>query len=310
VGEHALLTICGNQTEALLKKANPGLKSETWAHTRPLPAGATGMVKWACACPCRQPQCSTLRTMPSLSKLLLLSFAIGAGACTAIAQDPTVAFPKNYSLALDNEFVSVIRVHYGPHEHIGVHDHSRFPTIYVYLSDSGQVRFEHDEKPPFRLTRPPTTTGAFRVSPGRIERHAVENLSDQSSDFLRVELKQVPLGSSLQAFRGKAPSSPLQSGRAVEFRSPEVDVQRFICEHGTPCNMDISGAPSLLITFSPLKIMENDAAEQGALMTDGDVKSLRGPRAVSMVAVSSAPAHLLWITLKAGRSTAEHRHPC
>jgi hypothetical protein len=248
--------------------------------------------------------------MPSHPKLLLLLFAIGAGAWTAIAQDPIVAFPKNYSLALDNEVVSVIRVHYGPHEHIGVHDHSKFPTIYVYLSDSGQVRFEHDEKPPFRLTRPPTTTGAFRVSPGRIERHAVENLSDQSSDFLRVELKQVPLGGSLQPFRGKAPSSPLQSGRAVEFRSPEVDVQRVICEHGAPCNMDISAAPSLLIAFSSLKITENDAAEQGALMTGGDVKWVGGSRAVSIVAASSAPAHLLWITIKSGQPATEHRHPC
>jgi hypothetical protein len=98
--------------------------------------------------------------------LLLLPVAIGGSACAARAQDPMVAFPKNYSLALDNDVVSVIRVHYGLHERIGVHDHSKFPTIYVYLSDSGLVRFEHDEQPGFKLTRPPTTMGAFRVSPG------------------------------------------------------------------------------------------------------------------------------------------------
>lgn len=303
-GEHSLLILQGNRTQALL--THPRSRKRNLAHppiaTRGKPAGSSG--------PARQPACSTLRTMPSLPKLLLLSFTIGAGACVAIAQDPIVAFPKNYSLALNNELVSVIRVHYGPHEHIGVHDHSKFPTIYVYLSDSGQVRFEHDEKPPFRLTRPPTTTGAFRVSPGRIERHAVENLSDQSSDFLRVELKQVPLGSSLRPFRGKAPSSPLQSGRTLEFRSPEVDVQRLICEHGDPCNMDLPAAASLLIAFSPLKIMENGAAEPAVLMTGGDVKWVRGSRTVSIVAVSSAPAHLLWITLKSGQPVAEHRHPC
>jgi hypothetical protein len=65
----------------------------------------------------------------------------------AIAQEPTVAFPKNYSVAFDNDFVSVIRVHYEAHEFIGVHDHSHLPTIYVYVSDSGPVRFEHDENP-------------------------------------------------------------------------------------------------------------------------------------------------------------------
>jgi hypothetical protein len=105
--------------------------------------------------------------MASFTKLLLLlPVAIGARACAAIVQDPMVAFPKNYSLALDNDVVSVIRVHYGLHERIGVHDHSKFPTIYVYLSDSGLVRFEHDEQPGIKLTRPPTTMGAFRVSPG------------------------------------------------------------------------------------------------------------------------------------------------
>ena len=237
--------------------------------------------------------------MPSFTKLLLLlPVAIGASACAAIGQDPMVAFPKNYRLALDNDVVAVIRIHYGPHERIGVHDHSKFPTIYVYLSDSGSVRFEHDEQPAFKLTRPPTSIGAFRVSPGRVERHAVTNLGDTGSDFLRVELKQIPLQSGLQPFHGKAPTSPLHSSRAIEYRSSQVDVQRIICEAGTLCNLDPSGSPSLLIAFSPLKIMENDAADQGGLMREGDVKWVRGSNAVSLVPASNAPVHLLSITVK------------
>jgi hypothetical protein len=237
--------------------------------------------------------------MPSFTKLLLLlPVAIGASACAAIVQDPMVAFPKNYRLALDNDVVSVIRVHYGPHERIGVHDHSKFPTIYVYLSDSGSVRFEHDEQPAFKLTRPPTTIGAFRVSPGRVERHAVTNLGDTGSDFLRVELKQIPLQSGLQPFRGKAPTNPLHSSRAIEYRSSQVDVQRIICEVGTLCNLDPSASPSLLIAFSPLKIMETGAADQGGLMREGDVKWVRGSNAVSLVPASNAPVHLLSIRVK------------
>jgi hypothetical protein len=216
---------------------------------------------------------------------------------TAMAQDPMVAFPKNYKLALDNDVVQVIRVHYGPHERVGVHDHSRFPTIYVYLSDSGSVRFEHDEQPPFKLTRPPTTIGAFRVSPGRIERHAVTNLGDTGSDFLRVELKQVPLQSGLQPFRGKAPKDPVHNSRAVEYRSPEVDVQRIICEAGTSCKLAASPSPSLLVAFSPIKIIDNDA-QQGGLMREGDVKWVRGSNAVSLAPASDPPVHLLSITVK------------
>jgi hypothetical protein len=235
--------------------------------------------------------------MVSFAKLFLLSLAIGASGGAAMAQDPMVAFPKNYSLALDNDVVQVIRVHYGPYERIGVHDHSKFPTIYVYLSDSGSVRFEHDEQPAFKLTRPPTTIGAFRVSPGRIERHAVTNLGDAWSDFLRVELKQVPLQSDLQPFRGEAPKGPLHSSRATEYRSPEVDVQRVICEAGTPCKLAPSTSPSLLIAFSPVKIMENDADRRG-LLSVGDVKWVRGSKAVSLAPASNAPVHLLSITMK------------
>jgi hypothetical protein len=228
--------------------------------------------------------------MLRIQKLLLYLLAT---ACPAIAQDPIAAYPKNYRLALDNDVVSVIRVHYEPHERIGVHDHSKFPTVYVYLSASGPVRFEHDEKPPFRLTRPPITTGSFRVSPGRMERHAVENLGDVSSDFLRVELKQIPLGSSLPPFRGKAPNSPSQSSEAVEYRSPQFDVQRVLCQPARRCQMDNSISPSLLIAFSPLEIYENDNVES---LKNGDIKWLQGSHSTAVAAVSNLPAHLLRIT--------------
>src|ERR1700685_2233634 len=99
---------------------------------------------------------------------LLLLLSISA-ACPA--QDPVKAFPQNYKLVLDNAELAVLRDHYGPHEKVAVHDHSAFSTIYVYLNDSGPVRFEHrEEAEPFDLVRPPTHAGAFRISPGRIER--------------------------------------------------------------------------------------------------------------------------------------------
>ena len=236
--------------------------------------------------------------MLRIRKLLLCLFATAASACAAIAQDPIAAYPKNYSLALDNDVVSVIRVHYEPRERIGVHDHSKFPTVYVYLSPSGPVRFEHDEKPAFRLTRPPLSTGAFRVSPGRMERHAVENLGDVSSDFLRVELKQIPLGSSLPPFRGRAPSSLSQSSQAVEYSGPQFDIQRVLCQPARQCQLDNSMSPSLLIAFSPLKLNENNNVE---LLKNGDIKWLQGSHPTAVAAVSNLPAHLLRITFQSQR---------
>src|SRR5437879_1067353 len=96
---------------------------------------------------------------------------ISASAAVVCAQDPLTAFPNNYKLVLDNAQVRVLHCHYGPQEKVGVHNHSDFPTVYVYLSDSGEVRFTHVEEHAFVMTRPPVKAGAFRVSPGRPERH-------------------------------------------------------------------------------------------------------------------------------------------
>jgi predicted metal-dependent enzyme (double-stranded beta helix superfamily) len=99
-----------------------------------------------------------------------------AAASSTAAQDGATALSRNYWTLLDNEQLQVVRVHYDPHQKLPVHDHSRYPTIYVYLIDSGPVRFIHDEVRPFVLTRRLVRAGWFRVSPGRVEKHQVANL--------------------------------------------------------------------------------------------------------------------------------------
>jgi hypothetical protein len=117
-----------------------------------------------------------------------------ATAAHTAAQDGATALQQKYRTLLENEEIRVVRVHYDPHQELTEHEHSHYPTVYVYLSKSGPVRFIHNEARPFALTRRPVRTGWFRVSPGRIEKHEVANLSPQSSDFLRVECKRIPLG--------------------------------------------------------------------------------------------------------------------
>jgi hypothetical protein len=221
--------------------------------------------------------------MSNLWKPLLLSTAMVLGAHSAVAQDPLVAFPNNYKMVLDNSVISVIRVHYGPHEHIGTHDHSSYPTIYVYLNDSGPVHFKHDEQPPFEITRP--------------ERHDVDNLSDKSADFLRIELKQIPVGSkTVEAFRGKPPAGPLKSSHAVEFTGPKFDIERVICETGTPCSLASAPSPSLLVALSDFTT--KDAAAPDKSMKLGDTQWIAASHPVSISTTASAPVHLIRITLK------------
>src|SRR5262245_23498660 len=57
-------------------------------------------------------------------------------------QDPLTVAPEAYQLQMENEWARVVRVHYNPHQTIVSHDHPRVGTIYVYLGNSGSVRFK------------------------------------------------------------------------------------------------------------------------------------------------------------------------
>jgi hypothetical protein len=234
--------------------------------------------------------------MPLSLRSLSLCIALTAIAVPALPQNPLTAYPNNYKLVLDNDDIAVIRAHYGPHEHVGVHDHSKFPTIYVYLNDAGPVRFSHDEVPPFVMTRPAVTKGSFRVSPGRVERHTVENLSDQSSDYLRIELKKLPLKNTLHPVRGGAPAK-LQTGTSEEFSNPELSIHRIVCEPGPACRVKASNSDTLLVAFSPVNLFANGPARIEKELQSDDVQWLSAGGDFSVTASSSAPAHLLEIEL-------------
>ena len=184
-------------------------------------------------------------------------------------------------------------MHYGPHEKVGVHDHSAYPTVYIYLSDSPPVRFTHDEQPPFALMRPPIKAGAFRVSPGRRERHSVENLGNASSDFLRVELKQIPLGG-VQPLRSEPPHTRDKDQIKVEVQQPGLRIERILCTGNSgPCALHEDQTASLLIALTPLHFrygsLGGSVRAGEAVWTDA--KSIR-----SVSPQGPAPAHLLLIT--------------
>ena len=141
----------------------------------------------------------------------------------------------------------VMRVHYGAREFVPMHDHSAYPTVYVYLNDSGEVEIRHEGDEP-AVKRPPTHAGAFRVAPGVAERHSVTNLGDVPSDFLRVELKKASVAT---MFRGSAPVMPLVAGTRVEFQDAALRVERTVCAETAVCVFPAAGARSLLIAVTP-----------------------------------------------------------
>lgn len=229
--------------------------------------------------------------------LLLIALVAMVGSCrwNAAAQDPTITLPKNYRKVLDNPDVTVLRVHYGPHEQVPVHDHPAYPTIYVYLDDCGPVRFVHEPENVI-LTRPPTHTGSYRVSPGRRERHSLVNLSDKPTDYLRVELKKVPLGTLKREFRGSAPQR-LEQETKVEFADPALRIERVICDPRGSCLLPEESAPSVLVAFSPSELREGRRRQ--AFPEQSSTLWLPAGKGASVKAMGASPAQLLRIVLPA-----------
>jgi hypothetical protein len=189
----------------------------------------------------------------------------------AHAQGKQSALPPNYKTTLDNPDVIVMKVHYGPHEFVPMHDHTAYPTVYVYLNDSGEVEIKH-EGPNGVMRRPPTHTGAFRIAPGATERHSVTNLGDTPSDFLRIELKKIPTDDLKKVFRGEAPAQPVAAGTRVEFRDPAIRVERTVCPATATCALEPAGTRSLLVAVHDMHLEMNGADHP---LHGGDVVWLR-----------------------------------
>jgi len=215
------------------------------------------------------------------------------------AQDPLVTLPQNYKVIFENSDVKVIRAHYGPHEKVPVHDHPGVATIFVYLNDSGKVRIDHDGDGAFSVVRPPTVQGSYRVAPALAERHSIENLGAQPSDFLRVELKRVVL-TMKEPFRGKAPDKPPKSEDEVEFTQPGVQIERVVCVGTAPCTIKSEATPSLLVILSPVFFLADQGPVQGAKQSGldtGAVHWLNAKETASLTPMGPLPVQILRVIL-------------
>src|SRR5919107_6316362 len=150
----------------------------------------------------------------------MLAFVLGQIFLLAPAQD---APPRSYRPEFENARVRVTRVVYQPREKIALHDHPANPTVYVYLRDSGPVRFIHIGDEPFTLTRPAVRAGGFRLSKGAQETHAVESLTHQLTEYLRVEFKGLAVDR--QVFRGRFPPEPPGARRRPAQKVRDEDPQ-------------------------------------------------------------------------------------
>ena len=92
-----------------------------------------------------------------------------AGPAPVSRLDPVKVDGKHYKVELENEYVRVLRVHYGPREKGETHEHI-LNRVVVYLNDQPNAKADD-----------------VRVSGAAT--HAEENASDRPADRIAVELK-------------------------------------------------------------------------------------------------------------------------
>lgn len=185
-------------------------------------------------------------------KKFICAMALALSATPLLAQNPLMVAPQAYKLWFENDWVRVVRVHYGPHERVVAHDHTPTSTAYVYLNDGGKVVFNHLDKDYGAVTREATKAGSFRLYYGLQEVHEVSNTSDVPSDFLRVEFKTVPTGE--MGLKGKFFREPQLEGDSlhkVHFENEQIRITRMIWPVGGRGSFATTATePTLVVAMS------------------------------------------------------------
>jgi hypothetical protein len=220
----------------------------------------------------------------------------------AAAQEPWAVAPRAYRREFENDRVRVTRVHYEPRERVPAHDHPDSATVYVYLRDSGPVRFVHTGEEAFTLVRPAVKAGGFRLSRGAKETHVVESLTDAPTDFLRVELKGWT-DAERRSFLKRFPPEPTRATRTsqrLKFENERARIWRVTCAARGRCAGlgGVAGAASLLVALTPALLRTAGGGTELSLALGETLWSEPGG-APSFANASDAAAEFLRIDLKA-----------
>src|SRR5947208_12394272 len=97
------------------------------------------------------------------------------------AQDAVKVDAKHYTVALENDQVRVLKVHYGPGEKSTMHSHPN--TVAVFLTDAkGKFTFPDGKSEDFNAKAGDVISNDAKV-------HLPENTGDKAFDVVVVELK-------------------------------------------------------------------------------------------------------------------------
>jgi hypothetical protein len=221
---------------------------------------------------------------------------VGLSAAVVMAQDATTSAPSSYRTQFENEFVHLVRVHYGPNETVPVHEHPTSETVYIYLNASGVVEFHHIGNGNRVSRRRPTIAGSFRVSGGADEKHEVVNTAAAPSDFLRVELKTDSGGAAPPFFRDATKTYPAGDNVTdVRFVNAQMRITRVIVAPGKTLDQSTAARePALLVALEDATLSGFRPGGVSAIAV-GQERWLDAGQQTRLVNGGSSPAPLLRI---------------
>lgn len=241
-------------------------------------------------------------TMTTTYRAILSVALAGLPFAAPAAQDPVKVSPDAYRLVFENDWVKVVRVHYGPREVIAPHDHTALGAAYVYLNDGGPILFKHVDLPYGSVARPATRAGSFRVYRGLKEVHTVENPTDIPSEFLRVEFKTQPIDEG--SLKGKFHREDLARGvnlQWVQFENAQLRITRLVAAPGqTLEHAAAAGRPALLValTASPVEVGRPGSGGDGARLLIGETGWMGAGDRVRIRGGAESAAELLLFEFK------------
>lgn len=227
---------------------------------------------------------------PAFTRVLVLVLCLAGCPLAAQSQDGLAMLPETYRLQFENEWVRLVRVHLAGNAHLPKHSHPAGLIVYLYLSDSEPVQFNHDERPG-NISRRAVTARSYRIGRATPEVHEVVNSGASASDWLRIELKTV--GSDSPRQRIVAPALATADARLVEATSESLRVSRLTVAAGS--RVEIAAAaerPTVLVALTAGMTTANGQAAPLALgqerfVAPGGRVSLRneGPAAIELLRV-------------------------
>ncbi len=106
----------------------------------------------------------------------------------------------------------------------------------------------------------------------------------------------MPLGNKELNARGPAPADLSHSRSATEFAASGLSIDREICVGQQSWVVKPSDAPSVLVAFSNLTLVE-DRASQPMVVKSGGVLSVHPQERLTIEATPEGPAHVLLIRI-------------